>query len=105
MDEKLITDMSTEEFDAVIDAYIERETKDMGELDAPLFYDALRGMLATDAEDDTVEVEGEIVDNQLVLKLPADFDQIEQMQDIAILVGGRRITIRLKDDKIYPTVH
>jgi len=37
MGEKLISNMPSDEFDAVIDTFIERETKDMGELDAPLF--------------------------------------------------------------------
>jgi hypothetical protein len=77
----------------------------MGELEARLFYEALQEMLGADSEDDLLEVEGEIVDNQLVLNLPADFEQIEQVRDMVILVGGRRIAIRLKDDKIYPTAH
>jgi hypothetical protein len=105
MEEKLISKMTIEEFDTLIDAHIERETKDMGELEAPLFYEALQEVLGADSEDDLLEVEGEIVDNQLVLNLPADFEQLEQVQDMVILVGGRRIAIRLKDDKIYPTAH
>jgi hypothetical protein len=108
MGEKLITNMSTDEFDAVVDAFIARETKDLGELDASLFYEALREMVASSASADTVttiEVEGEIIDNQLVLDLPEDLDSAEQMRDMTILVGGRRITVKWKDDAIYPTVH
>jgi hypothetical protein len=105
MEEKLISKMTIEEFDILIDTHIERETKDMGELEARLFYEALQEMLGADSEDDLLEVEGEIVDNQLVLNLPADFEQIEQVRDMVILVGGRRIAILLKDDKIYPTAH
>ncbi len=44
----MISNMPTDEFDAVVDAFIERETKDMGELDAPLFYEALREAVAPD---------------------------------------------------------
>jgi hypothetical protein len=105
MEEKLISKMTIEEFDTLIDAHIERETKDMGELEATLFYEALQEVLGAESEDDLLEVEGEIVDNQLVLNLPAGFEPLEQIRDIAILVEGRRFVIRLKDDKIYPTVH
>ena len=108
MAKKLISSMSTNEFDAVIDAFIERETKHMGELDAPLFYEALTEMIAAEASADmetTTEVEGEIVDNQLVLDLPEDLESAEQIRDIAILVGDRRITVKWKNDTIYPTAH
>jgi hypothetical protein len=108
MDEKLITNMSTDEFDAVVDAFIARETKDLGELDAPLFYEVLREMIASSASADTattIEVEGKIIDNQLVLDLPEDLDLAEQMRDITILVGGHRMTVKWKDDTIYPTAH
>lgn len=108
MGEQLISNMPTDEFDAVVNAFIERETKDMGELDAPLFYEALKEIMASDASTETtttIEVEGEIVDNQLVLDLPEDLDSVEEMRDIAILLGNRRITIKWKGDTIYPTAH
>lgn len=105
MNEKIISNMPTDEFDAVVDAFIERETKDMGELKTPLFYEALREMIASEASTDTIEVEGEIVDNQLVVDLPEDLETAEQMKDIAILVGNRRIIVKWKDDTIYPTAH
>ena len=104
MGEQIITNMPTDEFDAVVDAYIERETKDMGELDAPLFYEALREFVISDTIN-AVEVEGEIVDNQLVLDLPADLKSSDQMREIALLVGKRRIPVKWKDDTIYPTAH
>ena len=104
MGEQMISNMPTDEFDAVVNAFIERETKDMGELDAPLFYEALKEMMATDIAN-TIEVEGEIVDNQLVLDLPKELESAEQMRDIAILVGNRRITIKWKGGTIYPTAH
>jgi hypothetical protein len=48
MTDKLISEMSPEEFESVIDAYIERETQDMGELPAPLFYEALHNIFSSD---------------------------------------------------------
>lgn len=104
----MISNMPTDKFDSVIDAFIERETRDMGELDAPLFYEALREMITPEASDDSVkmlEVVGEIVDNQLVLDLPIELEFTEQMRDIAILVGDRRISVKWKNDTTYPFVH
>ncbi len=108
MGENLISNMPTDEFDTVVDEFIDRETKDMGELDAPLFYEALKELIVSEistGSDKPIEVEGEIVDNQLVLDLPEDLESMEEMKDIAILVGNRRITIKWKDDKFYPTAH
>ncbi len=105
MSEQVISNMPTDKFDAVIDAFIERETRDMGELDTPLFYEALREMITSVDSVKILEVEGEIVDNQLVLDLPRDLESTEQMRDIAILVGDRRITVKWKNDTTYPFVH
>jgi hypothetical protein len=104
MSKQTITNMSTDEFDAVIDAYIERETKDMGELDAPLFYEALKEMITSNDGSDTIEVAGKIVGNQLVLDWPKELETAEQIRDMAILVGSRRIAIKWKANPIYPTV-
>ena len=105
MSEQVISNMPTDKFDAVIDAFIERETRDMGELDTPLFYEALREMITSVDSVKMLEVEGEIVDNQLVLDLPRDLESTEQMRDIAILIGDRRITVKWKNDTTYPFVH
>ncbi len=108
MSKQIISNMPTDKFDTVIDAFIERETRDMGELDAPLFYEALREMITSETSVDSVkmlEVEGEIVDNQLVLDLPIELEFTKQMRDIAILVGDRRISVKWKNDTTYPFVH
>jgi hypothetical protein len=54
---------------------------------------------------ETVEVEGEIVNNRLVLKLPADMETAVQVKDNEILIGDRRIVVRLKNDTVYPAAH
>ena len=46
MSEKLITEMSAEEFAEVIETFITRETQRVGEVDAPLFYEALEEIFA-----------------------------------------------------------
>lgn len=53
----------------------------------------------------TVGLEGEIVNNQVVLKLPVDTETAVQVKDNKILVGDRPIVIELGDDIVYPTIH
>lgn len=45
IEEGSISNMPIQEFGAITDGYIERKTKDAGELDASLFHEALREML------------------------------------------------------------
>ena len=105
MDERPISSIPTEEFDAIIEAYIERETKDTGELDAPIFYEAFREWVKVDIEAEDIEVEGTIVDNQLILTVPLDPGKTLQLDDVEIFVRGRRIAVKVKDETIYPTAH
>jgi hypothetical protein len=57
MSGKRLTEMSGEDFDAIVESYIERESQNMGEVDAPLFYEALEEIFA--AEPTLVELEGQ----------------------------------------------
>lgn len=54
---------------------------------------------------ETIEVEGEIVDNYLVLRMPVDVETAVQVRKNEILVGDRRIVVRLKADAVLPTVN
>jgi hypothetical protein len=44
MSNKKIDEMEPTEFNAIVDAFIERESQDCGELPAHVFYDALENM-------------------------------------------------------------
>ncbi|MCB0122699.1 MAG: hypothetical protein R2932_17895 [Caldilineaceae bacterium] len=57
MQEKHLTEMDAEEFGQLINEFIDRETKDMDELDAPLFYEALESIYALDTTPQTVKLE------------------------------------------------
>ena len=57
MQEKRLTEMDAEEFGQLINEFIDRETKDMGELDAPLFYEALESIYALDTTPQTVKLD------------------------------------------------
>ena len=104
MDERPISSIPTEEFDAIIEAYIERETKDSGELDAPIFYEAFREWVKADIKAEDIEVEGDIVDNQLILSVPLEPGKTLQLDDIEIFVRGQRITVKVKKEAILRTV-
>jgi hypothetical protein len=67
MSNRRITEVSTEEFDAIVESFIERQTQDMGEIEAPLFYEALEAIFATETVSETVELEGQVVGSQLQL--------------------------------------
>ena len=57
MEEKRLTEMGAEEFGQLINGFIDRETKDIGELDAPLFYEALESIYALDTTPQTVKLD------------------------------------------------
>ena len=79
----------------------------MGELDAQYFYKVLTKLITTDTLKDTansIEVEGEIVNNQLVLDLPTELEPITQITDIFIFVGNRHISVKWKNGDNLPIV-
>ena len=50
---------------------------------------------------ETIELEVDIVDNQLVLEPPMGAVQVARNE---ILIGDQRIVVKLKDKPIYPKV-
>jgi hypothetical protein len=54
---------------------------------------------------ETIELEGEIVNNQLILRMPLDTETAVQVKENEILVGDRRIVVKMKGDTVYPTAH
>ena len=102
MSEKPLKIMDVDKFQSIADAFIDRSSQEFGEMPASSFFELLFDRMA-ERVSETVEVEGEIVDNQLVLKLPIDAETAVQVKDNEILVGDRRIVVKLKDNTIYPT--
>lgn len=104
MSEKAITELDYEGFKSIIDSFIERSSHEFGEMPASPFFELLFEKMA-ERVTETIEVEGKIMNNRLVLKLPADMETAVQVKDNEILVGDRRIVVRLKNDTVYPTAH
>ena len=104
MSEKHLKLMDFDKFQSMADEFIDRSSQEFGEMPASSFFELLFDRMA-ERVSETVEVEGEIVNNQLVLKLPVDTETAVQVKDNEILIGDRRIIVRLKDNTIYPTAH
>lgn len=103
MSEKLITEMSAEEFDEVIETFITRETQRVGEIDAPLFYEALEEIFAQPDQqirhpspaEDTLHSAGEL------LALPFVSATLEGGETLVILeahVVGKALQLNLDVD-------
>lgn len=95
MDNKKIDEMTMTEFNAIIDAFIDRETQDCGELPAPVFYDALENIFSKPAEAMTVEVEAQVVGSELQFALPAIAIPGIEVHHNEIMVNNVRFVVRL----------
>jgi hypothetical protein len=85
----------------LIDGYIERSSQGYGEMPASVFFELLFERMSKEATE-TIELEVEIVDDQLVLEPPEGAVQVKHNE---ILIGDRRIVVKLKDKPRYPTLH
>jgi hypothetical protein len=99
MSEQTITDMEYEDFLSLIDGYIERSSQESGEMPASVFFELLFKRMDK-AVTETIELEVEIVDDELVLQPPIGGIQVKNNE---ILIGDRRIVVKLKDKPVYPT--
>ena len=95
MPEKLLTEMNYDEMSSLIDRFIDRTARQSGEMPANSFFALLFANLSQRIKQ-TFEVEGRIVNGQLVLVqpsgLPADF----YVQNNQIVIGERRIIVKLR---------
>ena len=104
MTENRIKTIDFDEFQSVADRFIERSSHEFGEMPASSFFELLFEKMA-ERVTETIELEGEVVDNQLVLRLPVDLETAVQVKNNEILIGGRRIIVKLKNGPLYPTAH
>jgi hypothetical protein len=104
MSEQEIKTVDFDDFQEVADSFIERSSHGYGEMSASAFFELLFEKMS-ERVNETIEVEGEIVDNQLVLLMPMDVETAVQVRKNEILVGDRRIVVRLKGNAGCPTVN
>lgn len=96
MEHKQITEIETAEFDKLMDAFIERETEDTGELSAPLFYATLEAIYQESTYATTVELQAQVVGSQLQLASPESTLPGVGVHDNEITVNNIRFVIHLK---------
>jgi hypothetical protein len=99
MSEQRIKTMDYDEFQLVAEKFIERSSQEFGEMPASSFFQLLMEQMA-ERVTETIELEVDIVDNQLVLEPPMGAVQVARNE---ILIGDQRIVVKLKDKPIYPT--
>ena len=104
MSEQRIKTIEFDEFQSLADEFIDRSSQEYGEMPASTFFELLFEKMAARVTE-TIELEGEIVDDQLVLRVPPDVETAVQVKNNEILVGDQRIVVRLKDDKVYSAGH
>ena len=104
MTENQIKTIDFDEFQSVADGFIERSSRGFGEMPASSFFELLFEKM-TERVTETIELEGEVVDNQLVLRLPVELETAVHVKNNEILIGDRRIIVKLKDGSVYPTAH
>lgn len=94
MSDKLLTEMSYDEMGALIDHFIERSSAQSGEMPAASFFELLFDRVAQRTVQ-TLEIEGRIVDGQLVFALPKGSGATLHVQDNQIVIGEQRIVVKL----------
>ena len=95
MNDNTPVDMTYEQFEALIGGYIERSSRGSGEMPASAFFALLFEKMAARAQE-TVKVQGRIVDGQLVLAtLPAEQSAVQACGN-EILVDRWRIVVSLQ---------
>ncbi len=87
--------MNYDEFQTLIDRYIERSSQQAGEMPAATFFELLFEKLAA-RTNQTVELTGRVKNRQLVLSLPGQESSPVQVQVNQIVVGDQRIVVRLE---------
>ena len=95
MADQPIREINPDEFDALMEQYIERETEDSGEIQDSLFYEALAHTFGADVAEEVVELEGRLVGSQLQLQLTEEPGSGVEVRENEIVVHNIRFVIRM----------
>lgn len=95
MQSKKIDEMETTKFDAIVDAFIERETHNTGELPAPVFYEALEAIFAEPTPPMTVELEAQVIGSELQFTSPEKAVPGIEIHENEIVINNVRFIVHL----------
>lgn len=98
MPDQTLTEMNDEAFYILIDNYIDRIAEKRDDMPASTFFELLFER-AAQLVTETVEVERELVNNQLVLRVPVGTESAIQVKGNEILVGNQHIVVKFKGKK------
>ena len=95
--EKDLNEMSEDEFDELIDNYIERSSHGYGEMPMSIFFELLFENLAHPVQE-TIDLRLRINDGELDLRLPPTNEEATILtRGNQILVGDQRIVVNLEN--------
>lgn len=94
MSENLLTEMSYDDLGKLLNNYIDRSSQHNEEMPASTFFTLLFEKMARRVKK-TFEVEGRIVNGELVLSLPSRTDTDLYVQNNQIVIGEQRIVVTL----------
>jgi hypothetical protein len=97
MAEKRMTEMSYKEMQELMNGFIDRSSSQYDEMPATSFFELLFEQMAQRTAE-TVEIEGEVVEGHLVLNLPPGKETAVHVQGNEILIGDRRIVVKLRKE-------
>lgn len=96
MSEKLLTDMSYEEFITVIDNFVDRSSRETAEMSASTFFELLFEN-AKQRVQETIPLTGRIVNGELEFILPSDREATIQTRHNQIVVGDKLLVVSLEN--------
>lgn len=91
MDTRRIVDIEASEFHQLLEDFIERETAEMGEIDAPLFYEALERIYEPVATPTTIELQLTLPTKQSTVDVHGNEIQINDLRFIIHLVPSEQV--------------
>lgn len=94
MVERDLTEMTAEEFDALIDGYIERSSRRDDEVPAEAFLELLFETSVEQVQE-TIQLRADYVNGALQFDLPTDREATIQTRGNQILVGDKLIVVSL----------
>lgn len=94
MSEQKIRTIDFDDFQSIANNFIEQSLESNGDMPASAFFELLFEKMS-ERVSETIELEGKIVNNQLVLRMPVDVETAVQVKNNEILVGDRRIVVKL----------
>ena len=101
MNQRTLLDLSDEEFDTLIEEYIERGSQQTDDLDADIFFDALADFVAASPET-PLELNGKWHEGEFILTPEGSIPPEVEVHRNRIITPDFTFVIRLEQDQAQP---